>query len=101
MQYFDSQPLAHHALAQLQDAARIASDDDLWLHRRDVGHFAVQQLLGRVGRQQVRNPRAPTTPLALRDFEQVELWDLPEHLAGLLTDFLSVQEMTRIIIGHA
>ena len=98
MQDFHSQPVAHYALPQLQDTAGIPGDDDLWLHSSDVRHFSVQQLLGHVSMRQVVDPCTATAPIAFWNFQELQVWHLSQHMAGLLADFLPMQEMAGIVI---
>ena len=100
MQHLGGEPILRHALAQLQNAARIPCDNELRLHRSQVPHFTVEQGLGGLRMEEVVHPSAATTPVTFGDFEQRKLWDLLQHMARLLTDLLAVQQVAGIIVGH-
>src|SRR5215813_6887843 len=101
MQYLGGEPILRHALAELQNAARIPCDNELRLHRSQVPHFTVEQGLRCLWMAEVVYASAPTAPIALGDFEQCERRDLVQQVTRLLTHLLTVQEVTGIIVGHA
>ena len=69
-------PMPGDSLAQLQNAARVARDNELGLYGSDMGDLTVQKLLSSVGVSQVIDPGTPAAPVAFRHFEQLQLGDL-------------------------
>jgi|GraSoiStandDraft_16_1057320.scaffolds.fasta_scaffold119079_4 hypothetical protein len=78
MQDLGGEPVPRHTLTELQDAARIARDDELRLHARQMRHFAVQESLRGLGVEEIVDPSTAATPVAFGDFEQLQRWDLAQ-----------------------
>src|SRR5262249_45708346 len=76
MQYFDSEPVLRHPLAELQDATGIPRDDELRLHARQMCHFTVEEALRRLGVEEIVDPGTAAAPVAFGDLKQLQLWNL-------------------------
>ena len=85
-------------LTQLQDATRIARDDELRSYGGNMGHLTVEQGLRRIAVDDVIDPGTATTPVTFGDVMEVQVGNLAQERAGLCVDLLAMQEMTGIVI---
>jgi hypothetical protein len=71
MSYIDGQPVLRHSLTELQYAARIPCDNELWLHGNQMRHLPVEQRLRGLWMEEVVNASTAAAPIAFRDFQEL------------------------------
>ena len=87
-------------IQNLEEAARIARGDDRRIGGFDVAEFALQEIAGHFGLDQIINPRAAATPGALGEFDEFEVGNGAEQSPRLRGDFLPVAKVTGLVIGN-
>ena len=101
VQHLDRQPRRAHAGADLHEAAGVAGRERL---RRGVAQrldLAREQARRHLGLGQVVDPRGAAAVAAAGQVEQLELGDRAQQRARRRGDPLRVQQVTRIVVGHA
>lgn len=87
-----------HVPVDLHHAARFFCGDHLWSCGCEVVCFALANLLGQVGLQQVVDARGAAAIVAAACLNEVDLGDLLAQLARLAGDALAVAQVARVIV---
>jgi hypothetical protein len=87
--------------AELQQAARVASGDHVGVHSRDMPHLAVENLGRQFGMEQVIDPGTAAAPVGFLHIEELQAGNSLEQAARFVLHPLSMQQMTRVVVGDA
>src|SRR5438046_8185747 len=99
MNHAQGQSFLDCAVGDLQEAAWVPRGHDWAVCRANVFEFALQKLGGHFRLNQVVNARAAATPGALRELDELEVRNRPQHLTGRGGDPLRVAEVAGFVIG--
>ncbi len=87
--------------AELQEAAGICSDDGLGASGFGVAHFISEQFERCLGLRDVIDAGRATTNFRVGQFHKFKIGDGAQECARSFADFLSVEEVARVLIGDA
>src|SRR4051812_22027521 len=89
------------ARADVDQTARIRAHDDVRTRRKDARDLLTLELRSYIGMREVVDARAATAALRIADLHQRDALDGTQQRAWLLTDLLTVREMTGVLIHDA
>src|ERR1700733_14554006 len=99
MHRVDVEAALAEAVLDLEEAAGVAGGDDRGAGGGDVVDFALKELVGHLGLDEVVDAGAATTPHGFGERLEVEAGDAREQFAWLGGDFLAVAEMAGVVVG--
>ena len=101
MDDFDFDAARGEAVADLEEATRIAGGDDGGAGGRDMVEFTLQKFVGHFGLDEVVDARAAAAPHRFGQRHHLQAGNFREEFARLGGDFLAVAEMAGVVIGDA
>ena len=93
--------LARERRLELQDAARVASGDDIGLERRNEVCFAIAESVGRFRLNEIVNPRGATADGRFGNLREFEPRNAAEQNAWLRAHTLGMLQVAGIVKRHA
>ena len=87
--------------AELHEAAGVGGDDGVGVGGEEMGDFAIAELLGGFGLEEIVDAGGAAAEGGFGDFGDLEAGDSGEQLARLLIDALRVAEMAGVVVGDA
>src|SRR5207248_10161426 len=91
---------AGEAGADLQETARIPRENHVGPGRETVLNLATPELPGRLGLDEVEDPRRATAQRGVRDLQNLELRNGSQQAAGLCADVLRMLQVAGVVIGR-
>src|SRR6266480_3611391 len=88
-------------IGNLQHAAWVPSSYNLGIRIFNVLNLLVQNAHRKIILSNVIDSSAATALIWMFELDQLHTWNALQHVSWRLANFLSMQKMTRIIIGHA
>ena len=85
---------------ELEQAAGVGRGHDGGAGGPDVLEFALQELIGHCGLQEVIDAGAAATPGAFGQLDQPQIGNGAQEAAGLGHDFLAVRQVAGLVVSH-